>query len=443
MSWRGNALFWLLLCCGISILWGYLIQRTSPVGSADFKAIYYGARCLIQHGDPYKKSDFLRVYQADGEGFPADSVLDRLFRRAVPICINLPSALLLIAPFTLLGWGAAHLLWMLMVAASLFLAAFLIWSFAAKYSPTLSLFLVCILLSNCETFFSNGNLAGMAVSFCVIAVCCFVQEKFVVAGVLCLAVSLALKPHDALLVWLFFLLAGGVYRKRALQTLLMTAVLLLPAMLWVTHVAPQWRTELRSNVAETSAHGDLGDPGPTSLSFSKGDMIIDLQSVLSIFRDDPRFYNPASYLVFGALLLAWLARTLRVRLAPPQLWFALAAVAALSMLPAYHRLHDAKLLLLAVPACAILWAEGGRMKWAALAVTSAGIVLTSDIPSTILVIIASSLHLQTAGAYGKILTVALMRPAPLILLIMAVFYLWVYLRRDGDCAHSVSSLKME
>jgi hypothetical protein len=424
-------------------LWGYLIQRTSPVGSADFKAIYYGARCLIQHGDPYKESDFLRVYQADEGNFPADSELDRLFRRAVPICINLPSALFLIAPFTLLGWGAAHLLWMLLVATSLFLAGYLIWSLAAKDAPALSLFLVCILLANCETFFSNGNLAGIAVPLCMIAVCCFVQEKFVAAGVFCLAVSLALKPHDVLLVWLFFLLAGGVYRKRALQTLLVTSVLLLPAMLWVTKDAPQWRTELRSNVAATSAHGDLGDPGPASLSFRKGDMIIDLQSVLSIFRDNLRFYNPASYLICGALLLAWLARTLRAQHVQPQAWFALAAIAALSMLPVYHRLHDAKLLLLTVPACAILWAEGSRIKWVALVVTTAGIVLTADIPSTILVIIGNSLHLQTAGVCGKILTVVLMRPAPLILFIMAVFYLWVYLRRNSDCALSVSPLKMD
>jgi len=31
------------------------------------------------------------------------------------------------------------------------------------------------------------------------------------------------------------------------------------------------------------------------------------------------------------------------------------------MLVTYHRPFDAKLLLLAVPACAMLWAEGGRI----------------------------------------------------------------------------------
>ena len=41
---------------------------------------------------------------------------------------------------------------------------------------------------------------------------------------MCLAISLMLKPHDAGLVWLYFLLAGGIYRKRALQALVADAI---------------------------------------------------------------------------------------------------------------------------------------------------------------------------------------------------------------------------
>ncbi len=44
-------------------------------------------------------------------------------------------------------------------------------------------------------------------------------------GILCLAVSLAIKPHDGGLVWLYFILAGGAFRKRALQSLVVTLAL--------------------------------------------------------------------------------------------------------------------------------------------------------------------------------------------------------------------------
>jgi len=57
---------------------------------------------------------------------------------------------------------------------------------------------------------------------------------------LCLVVSLALKPHDAALIWLFFLLAGGTYRKRALQTLALFLVFAVPTVLWVTWLSPHW-----------------------------------------------------------------------------------------------------------------------------------------------------------------------------------------------------------
>ena len=97
------------------------------------------------------------------------------------------------------------------------------------------------------------------------------------AGILCLAVSLAIKPHDAGLVWLYFLLAGGVYRKRALQTLLITVVLGLSAFLWVSHVAPHWMRDWRSNLAAISAHGGLNEPGPASVTGRTAGMVIDLQ----------------------------------------------------------------------------------------------------------------------------------------------------------------------
>jgi ABC-type Fe3+-siderophore transport system permease subunit len=102
------------------------------------------------------------------------------------------------------------------------------------------------------------------------------------------------------------------------------------------------------------------------------------------------------------------------------------------MLPVYHRQYDAKLLLLTVPACAMLWAEGGPIGWIALLVNTAGFVLTGDIPSAIFLGLIGKLQVSTTGLTGQIVTAAQVFPTPLVLLLMGIFYLWVYVRRGSE-----------
>jgi hypothetical protein len=433
---RLGGLLLLLLSSGFFIFLGSSLERTVPGGMADFKGVYYGTRCLLHGCDHYRQSELLRFYQAEGGDRPSDAILQR---QGVTLYVNLPSTFIVLAPFALLPWGAAHVLWMTLMAASLTLAAFLMWNIEASRAPGISLFLICFLLANCEIVLAGGNAAGIVVSLCVVAVWCFLRERLVLAGVLCMAVSLAIKPHDAGLVWLYFLLAGGVYRKRALQTLVVIVVLGLPGILWVSHVAPHWLQEMHSNLMTISAHGGLNDPGAARVDERDPNTVIDLQTVISVFWDDPRIYNPATYAVCGPLLLMWMLVTLRARVSTARTWLALAAITSLSMLLTYHRPYDAKLLLLTVPACAILWAEGGPIGWLALLVNTAGIVLTGDIPLIILRILADNLHIPTAGLSGQILKVTLTRPVPLVLLAMGIFYLWVYVRRaDPDAERGVA-----
>ena len=179
------------------------------------------------------------------------------------------------------------------------------------------------------------------------------------AGLLCLALSLAVKPHDSGLVWLFFLLAGGTFRKRALQTLLVFAVLCLPAVLWVTHVSPHWMQEAHSNMLTFSGVAGLTDPAATGMAGRYLDSFVQLQSAVAILWANPRVYNSITYVICGVMLLIWAIVTVRLRPIQARSWLALAAITPLSMLPIYHLQHDAKLLILTIPACAMLWSEGG------------------------------------------------------------------------------------
>jgi len=254
----------------------------------------------------------------------------------------------------------------------------------------------------------------------------------VACGIVCLAVSLVLKPQDAGLVWLYFLLAGGVYRKRALQSLLVTAALCLPVVLWVWHVAPHWFAEWQSNILAFSARGGNNDPGPASTGGHGLGMLVNLQAVISLIRDDPRIYNPVSYAICAPLLAIWVIVTLRYRGARANAWLGLAAIAALTMLPVYHHLYDAKLLLLTVPACAMLWAGRGVVGWLALLINAAGFVLTGDLPWAGFLFLIHKLNLPTTGFCGELLTGLQVLPAPLILLAMGIFYLWVYARQSAS-----------
>jgi hypothetical protein len=418
--WLGPLL--VLLCSAISIGWGYSIG-----GNGDFKAVYYGSRTLIQHHNPYATSEVEGVI-GPGSGEHDSRPGAFLLHQCLTLYVNLPPTLLIVAPLAMLPFGIAHGVWMIATGGVFTLAGVLIWEIGSKHAPILSTCLIGLLLANCEILFMTGNTAGIVVSLCVIAVWCFLRERFVLVGILCMAVSLAIKPHNAGLVWLFFFLGGAVYRKRALQTLVVTAVLAFPSVLWVSHVAPHWIHDWRSNMITISAPGSLNDPRPASVKGSTADGVISLQAVFSIFSDDPRIYNSASYLVCGALLLIWTITTLRSHPSKDTAWLALAAVVPLTILITYHRVYDSKLLLLTVPACALLWAKGGKFGWIAVGLTAVGVLLNGDIPLVILGGLTEKLHLSIATLPGQILTVVLARPSQEILLAMSLFYLWVYVR---------------
>ena len=426
---RLDGLYLLLLGSVIFVLLGMIVESSAVVTTVDYKVVYYSARCLIRHIDPYQENEVLRVYQAESADRPLES---EKVRQIVSRYMYLPTAFAVTVPFALLPWGPAHILWLTLTIGSVIVASFLIWNVGADFAPIVSGILIGFFLANSEVLVVLCNPAGIAVSLCVVAAWCFIRERFVPAGILCLAVSLAVKPQDAGLVWLYFLLAGGVYRKRALQTLLATLVLGLPGILWVWTVAPNWLQEWRSNILAFSVHGGINDPGPASTGGHGLGMLVNLQAVLSVFRDDPHFYNPVSYLICVPLLLLWLIVTLRSRPSPAKAWIGLAAIAALSMLPVYHHLYDSKILLLTVPACAMLWAEGGLIGRLALLVTAAGFVLNGDVTWAIVLGLIGRLHMPPSGLSEQLLIAVQVFPAPLILLVIGVFYLWVYARRSSE-----------
>ncbi len=434
---RLDGLSFLLMGAVAFLSIGTAFERASPVSMLDFKPLYYGTRCLMNRCDPYNPIEVRRFYIAEsGPSEPNKEFTGSI----ISLNTNIPTSLTFLTPFAALPWGPAHIVWGFLTAGLFVLASLLIWNLAATYSPAISGALLGMLLGGSVLLLEIGNAAGIVVSLCAISVWCFSRNQVVSIGAICLAIGLTLKPHDVGFVWLYFLLAGERFRKGALQAFLFAIVLSIPALFWVSHVAPGWEQELHSNLLIAQAHKGENDPGPARVDpRAHGAIPINLQTAISVIQDDPNFYQPVSLIICVPLFLLWIVVTLRSTPSPTKSWLALATIAALSMLPIYHRQHDSRLLLLTVPACAMLWAERGLRGWIAALVTATGIGVTGDLPAQILALRSHSFVSSVPGLFGKVLTIIFDRPAPIILLAMGIFYLWVYYTsqsKSGSCRES-------
>lgn len=394
----------------------------------DFRVSYASAICLLQHGDPYRQDDLIRTYREVYGEIPADSYGDYVLH-VESRYFYLPTVFLVTMPLARLPFGIAQIVWMALIAGACILATYFAWDLAADKAPVLSGALLSSYLVNSLSSVAWGNAAGLAVSLCVIAVWCFLRERFVWAGILCLAISLALKPHDSGFVWLYFVLAGAVSRKRAWRSLFTLAAGSVPVLLWLTSVAPQWIQEMSSNLSQLSVRGAINDPGPASVLDRGACMLTNLQSVFGQIWDNPLFYNLATYGVSAVFLTVWL-KGLRMPQARERAWFLLAAIAAFSVLPIYHRLYDARLLMLTVPAFALLWSRRGLLRWLALLFTGVSFILTADLPWVAYLAWIARLHPATTGVPGELQIIAKAIPVPLSVLAASVFYLAMALRRE-------------
>jgi hypothetical protein len=414
----------MVLGCLVFVLVGSALEKSHSLSPVDFRVPYYSSRCLLKNCDPYNEGEVLQRYEADGGARDLEPGF-----RSIPF-MYMPSFFSITAPLAILPVRSAQVIWNLLIYGGLIIASFLTWFVAAEYAPIISGCLIGFMLANSELLAMVGNPAGVAISLCVVAVICFLGDRLAPLGIACLAFALLIKPHDAGFVWLYFLLAGGTYRKRALQTLLVASIVSLPAFLWVTHTSPNWLGELHTTLKMAAVHGGPNDPGPISSGAHRLGMMVNLQTALSFFRDDPRFYNPVTYVVCCGLLGVWAFCVVRTRPTHERAWLAIAAVSALTMLPIYHRQYDTKLLLLTVPACAKLWAEGGQTGKLAILITSAGFVINGDIPWATLFFMLDILPIPRSDLTRQIEVAGQLLPAPLILLAVGIFYLSVFVRRS-------------
>ena len=353
--------------------------------SHDLVVGYAAARAWLAGLDPYHVATLKDQLLQGGGGELATGALLDTYRN-----VYFPTTLPAYVPLGVLPWAAAKSIALVInVGMVLGIVVGLVHLLGWRRTEPRALFLAAFVLALAPLHrtVSSGQSPVVAVGALVAAMVLTRSGRPVVAGLLyglatVLKVQLGL-PFLAYLVW----------RRR--WTSLVPALILLAALSAVSIARMElaetsWLSSWLANLASLSGPGGLNDPSPLNLERYT---LINLEYPLSTLMPGGVAATLVTYALVGAagLVLIWIVRDRE----PRQELLAVATIAVLALLVAYHRYYDAVLLVLP-----IAWAISslGTARW----IQGAGVLLLS---ADFLIPAQTALHeLQQGGALPAGLT---------------------------------------
>jgi len=309
----------------------------------DFISPYIQSRAWVKGIDPYSPANLVRLWPPQAEHFV---FLDRDFttgtlvlKRGIPTAYP-PTALLVLAPMTILPWPLAHGAWLvlnLLVYASMGLC--LAWLMHLQWNQTRT-YVFCALVLTLAPFHTGmaaGSIAIVAVATTAIVLLAAERRQDILAGTL-LAIAVSLKPQIGL-PFLFYYLLRRRWRlaSSAIGAVAFLAVL---AVLRLTIAGTPWVENYAYDNRILFSRGSLGD-------FTEANPIrfglVNVQVLLYAILHDRALANGLALAVGIIAGLWWLFLFRRRSSSEPHL-LALSALVVISLLPVYHRLYDASLL---------------------------------------------------------------------------------------------------
>ncbi len=349
---------WTVVCLALLLLAGTEFVIRGPVralqtatGFNDFLSPYVQADAFVHGLDPYSPKVLLRLWPATASHFlflPKEVANGSLVaNRGIPTAYPI-TALVLIAPFSLLPWNLAYALWF---AMNLILFAIMLWALVKLagfcgdlYWPATILLLAGTLaLAPFHTAIVTGNVSLVAVEMSVIAIWAARQRHEIAAGLL-LAVAAGLKPQIGLC-FLFYYLLRRRWRICGIAAGLLacgTAFGLLRLQFGHT----TWLANYLSDnqiLLETGVLGNFTPINPTRFG------LVNLQVALYPILGGVRVTNAVAMAMGAILLVAWIVSVVRRESRDDGELLDLSAIAVISLLPVYHRFYDATMLVL--PLC--------------------------------------------------------------------------------------------
>ena len=352
---------------------GYEDERAA-LHFRDFKQPYASARCVLQHCDPYSEADTRAAFLAAG-GVDDDKIVFDPYSALYP-----PFSLVALLPVGALPYPVAHTVWEAFVAALFSAAVLLTADLCLSFSAGASL--VTVLLLAVFTFSSTillmlGQISGVVIALLAIGFTCLIRDRLYPLAVLCFAIAVILKPHDAAIPLLYLLFAGAHWRRVFLSVAVIAVLFAAGSIFWFQQMPAtvHWLPELRANLQGNAGPGAVNNPA----GHLQGVELTNLQAIFGVLRDRAAFYNNASFLTCALLLAAWTMLVLRLQNTFAKHVLAIAAIACLALLPVYHRQYDTRILLLTFPAVAYLLAHRTQRVWGVLGLLllSAATVLTA------------------------------------------------------------------
>lgn len=309
----------------------------------DFISPYIQTRAWMKGMDPYSPRNLVALWPADAEKavFLTRDLADGslVMKRGIPTAYP-PTSFVLLSTVAWLPWRVAYPVWLaislLAYAATVFSLASIIGLRWLEWRTYLFLALA-LALAPFHTGLAAGSIVIVAVGACALAVWAAARQGSARAGIL-LGVAVALKPQIGLPFLVYYLLRG---RWRILApAVVVIAILAGAAIFYLASNHTPWVDCYRYDNKVLFASGSLGDfTERNPIRFG----LINLQVLTYLFLSDRGMANVLALVIAGAMGVMWLM--LLRRGGGRNELLDLSALTVLSLLPVYHRLYDASLLI--------------------------------------------------------------------------------------------------
>jgi len=321
----------LLGLAGVWFVWD-VFQR--PPGMMDFHVLCNASRCWLAGVSPYRLETTQAQWRTSG-----GEMIGPITGQFV---VYPPSAFPVLVPLAILSPAISGLTWFVLEVVALLAFLTLAWRHASsshQLTPQVAFFtLVALQWWPVKMAIFHGQLALPAALMAFAAIVAVEKKSPRIAGVL-LGISLAIKPHMAIAAAAFLLLRRQWSPLRYAVAVWGIAMAVGAVQLYRSGNA-HWLGEWQRNLQTAASDGHTSDF--VSANSSRFDMI-NLQVPLYDLLHLSAAANITSLIIFAGLAVAFLVLYRWRRVHDVGLEFAL--LAALSLLPVYHRTPDLCLLL--------------------------------------------------------------------------------------------------
>src|SRR5882757_2746697 len=328
----------------------------------DFVTLYAGAICMTHACNPYSVPDLDKVLvKARGSSIRQD------WSDQLPIYP--PTTLVLLLPLSLLSYKSATVFWYSLSLAIYVFGLCWLFLFSSALGETRLIVRIGVVLLGlhfpkmlqCLGFGNPSLIVTGLLLFCVFNE----AESRKILRLICIAIACLLKPPLALPLVALVLFKDPKRTRDGWISIALLALIFLALGLY-TFLPPgmaHWRLDLSQNLAL----GQRGGMNP-SLRGLPSNTLLNIATLPGYFVTNPVSIRLISFVVVVTLAVLYLIALNRLR--KSALWktngylLAVATLAALTLLPVYHRFCDIGVLLLAVPWVVQEFSQ--RPKWQAL-----------------------------------------------------------------------------